>query len=285
MNAEALEALWADGHLRAPDEPVVRAGDPGFLLGLAVFETLLFEEGVLYYVDEHIERFERGAAALGLPAPPWSARGALAKVAEQLSGSARAVRLTLTPGAAGKGPSLLVTARAWTAPDAAGIGTTLVARAKLAQDSLESLKTSSRLRNALARQAAQKVGAWEALLGTDEGDVAEGTVSNLFAVLDGELVTPPCERGALPGIVRQKLIGTWGPGCSERSLRPEHLARASEVFLTSSLARIAPVLWIRDLVEDLPGAAGPAAKRAAGLIEALEKSYAEAQAARRLGFH
>jgi len=45
------------------------------------------------------------------------------------------------------------------------------------------------------------------------------------------------------------------------------------------------VLWIRDLVEDLPGAAGPAAKRAAGLIEALEKSYAEAQAARRLGFN
>jgi branched-chain amino acid aminotransferase len=153
----------------------------------------------------------------------------------------------------------------------------LVPRAKLAGDPLETLKTSSRLRNALARRAAQEVGAWEALLGTDEGDFVEGCVSNLFAVVDGELLTPPTSRGALGGIMRQKLLDAAheasGLAVREARLGAPELARASELLLTNSLARVVPVTWIAEGRSDLPGSAGPVARSAASWIRAAEERY------------
>ncbi len=265
--------LWADGKLRDASEPVVRASDPGFLLGLAAFETMLWERGVLYFKEEHLLRLEDSARGLGLAPAAWSPEVALAEFTAQLGAAPLAVRLTLTPGAPGAGPSLLITGSQWTPPDPTGVGAFIQPRAKLAGDPLESLKTSSRLRNALARAAAAEVGAWDALLGTEEGDLTEGSVSNLFAVLDGQLVTPPVSRGILPGIMRDKLVQSERLRVLERRLERSDLARASEVFLTNSLARIAPLRWIHELRDDLPGAEGPLTRQAAAVVEAAEARY------------
>jgi branched-chain amino acid aminotransferase len=276
MNDRELP-LWADGCLRAAGEPVVRAGDPGFLLGLAAFETLLWDDGVLYFVEDHLARLECSAGGLRLAAPPWDLRAALDEVTACLEREPVAVRVTLTPGAPGEGPSLFITTAHYEAPSSEGVGVLLVPRAKLVGDPLETLKTSSRLRNALARRSAQERGAWEALLGTDEGDFVEGCVSNLFAVVDGQLLTPPTSRGALGGIMRQKLLegahADQGLGVREARVGPAELERASEVLLSNSLARVVGVRWIADVRDDLPGARGTVARAAAGWVRAAEEHY------------
>ncbi|MCB9915385.1 MAG: aminotransferase class IV [Planctomycetes bacterium] len=218
--SDACAFVWADGELVPADRPVVRADDPGFLLGRAAFETLLWETRVLYFVEEHLARLATSGAGLALPTPRWAPRAALRAFCAALGDEPTAVRVTWTPGAPGRGASLIVTGRRTVAPDPRGVGVLLVPRAKLAGDPLETWKTSSRLRNALAGRARRReLGAWEALLGTDAGDVLEGTVTNLFAVLDGRLVTPPTARGALAGTVRAQLVAKAPARACRRSSR------------------------------------------------------------------
>lgn len=273
---------WVDGELVPVDQPVLRAGDPGFLLGQTVFETLLWEDGVLYFVEEHLERMARSGRELELERPRWDAREALGAYCAHLGPEQTAVRLSWTPGEPGRGASLIVSGRIYDPPDADGVGVRLVPRAKLAGDPLETWKTSSRLRNALARRRAREVGAWEALLGTQEGDYVEGTVSNLFAVLEGRLVTPPVARGALAGTIRDQLFALAaseeGLQLEEAPLRREDLARAEEVFLTNCMVRVAPVRWIHELRDDLPGGEGPRVREVRARLGELEAAYRAAHA-------
>lgn len=95
------------------------------------------------------------------------------------------------------------------------------------------LKTTSYAENVVALAAAHRAGASEALLANTVGRLCEGTGSNVFVVLDGELHTPPLESGCLAGITRA-LVVEWA-GAKETDLPFEALEQAEEVFVTSSL--------------------------------------------------
>ena len=60
--------------------------------------------------------------------------------------------------------------------------------------------------------------------------LCEGTGSNVFLVLDGELVTPPLASGCLAGVTRALLL-EW-TGAVERDVPLGALLEAAEVFVT-----------------------------------------------------
>ena len=64
-------------------------------------------------------------------------------------------------------------------------------------------KTTSR---AFLEEARKAGGAFETIFVDPEGRLTEGSFTNLFVERDGKLVTPPLERGLLPGLLRQRLI-------------------------------------------------------------------------------
>jgi branched-chain amino acid aminotransferase len=262
---------WVNGHLSKPGQGRVSVEDAGFQLGCAVFETLLLKEGRVPFLDEHLARLWEGAHGVGILGPvPWDPEAALAELITALDPRPEqlVLRLTLTRGVPGEGPSLAVTARDAVPIPSGGVVTVLAPRAKVAADALEGLKSTSRLRNVLAREAAVRQGAWEALLCTEEGDVVEGTVSNLFALLPGgdtpgqngpRLVTPSLDRGCLGGIVRGRLLAALrgDPGdlpqalvgleVVEARLDPEDLAQAREILLTNTTGGVIPVREVREL--------------------------------------
>ena len=112
------------------------------------------------------------------------------------------MRLTVTRGVPGLHPSVIVGARSIVRAPAEGARVAVAPSAKDASDALESVKTTDRVRNVLLREAAAARGFFEVLLCTREGDVSEATVSNVFAVIDGVLATPPLDRGCLAGTMR-----------------------------------------------------------------------------------
>ncbi len=76
-----------------------------------------------------------------------------------------------------------------------------------------------------------------------KGDLAESTGANIFLVIDGKLVTPAPEN-FLDGITRRAVMGLAakrGWMVEVRTVRPQELATASEVFLTGTAAEIVPV--------------------------------------------
>jgi branched-chain amino acid aminotransferase len=120
------------------------------------------------------------------------------------------------------------------------------------------VKSLNYLNNVLAKGEARRQGADEALLLNGSGLVAEAAVANVFAVIRGELLTPPMSDGALEGITRRTLLelaGTLGIPATERSLTRFDLFAADEVFLSGSGAGVVPVRSLdgREIGNGRPG--------------------------------
>ncbi len=282
--------VFANGRMYAAGEPVISAEDQGFLLGLSVFDTLLYEEGCIYFLEEHLERLASGAGELAIAwPPPWDPTAALAETARALGGRDAALRITLTRGVPGKGATMTVTPRALELPADPGVRVWVSSYLKLGGERLESVKSTNRLRNVLAREEAQANDAWEALLANHDGDVSEGTVSNLFVVLDGALCTPSIDRGCLGGIVRAQILADLErePLRAEGRVMPVRtcrvdiadLARAEEAFLSNTTGRVTPIVEIAGDVPGLaaprrlPGAAGTITRAIRTRVQALEAGY------------
>src|SRR6266849_6517664 len=95
----------------------------------------------------------------------------------------------------------------------------------------------------IEKDRALKAGFDDALMLDWKGDLAESTGANIFLVIDGKLVTPT-PVNFLDGITRRAVMGMArkrGWTVEERTVRPEELAKASEVFLSGTAAEIVPV--------------------------------------------
>ena len=93
------------------------------------------------------------------------------------------------------------------------------------------------------------------LLGLD-GNVTEGPGFNVFVVTDGKLATP--DRGVLEGITRGAVIelcGKLGVPCEARTVTPDELRNADEIFISSTAGGIIGVTRLdgRILSNDRPG--------------------------------
>jgi branched-chain amino acid aminotransferase len=274
--------LIVDGREVEPGAPAVAADDAGLLLGLAAFETLLVEDGHAYFLDRHLERLRGGAEQIGISwPPPRDVRADVARALELLGSSRAALRLTLTRGAPSAEPCLIVGARAVEPPRADGVAVAVSGRPVLAGEPLANLKLAERTAYVLAREEAWRAGAWEALVPTNEGDLAEGTISNLFALLGGELVTPDTSRACLPGVTRAVLLESLGAEplvledgrtvrAREGRVERADLARAKELLLTNSTGGVIGVREVLGERSGLPGAAGSSAKALSTRLASLE---------------
>ena len=78
----------------------------------------------------------------------------------------------------------------------------------------------------------------EVLFLNERGEITEGSRTNVFARIDGKLLTPPLSAGVLDGCLRRALIEEGR--CVEATLMPEDLEGAEKVFLGNSLRGLIP---------------------------------------------
>jgi branched-chain amino acid aminotransferase len=258
--------LWINGKLTPVDKGRIDPRDRGFTLGDGLYETIRVREGRLLRIDRHFSRLDTGLRTLDIRlkldenALTEAMRGLLA--ANQLD--AAALRLTVSRGVSARGlapdptarPTVVISA----APHAGNAEPAQVMIATVtrrnAASPISRVKTICCLDSILARMEATKYGMDDAVLLNGDGWITEATAANIFAVIDGVLVTPPVSDGALPGVMRAAIMAHTPLG--ECSLSADDLSRASEIFLTSSLG-IRPVVTFDG--RTLP--AGPMAARLA----------------------
>ena len=265
-------SIWLNGDIC--DETVARISvfDHGLTVGDGVFETMKVTGGVPFALTRHLRRLAQSAAGLGLPAPDLDelSRGAY-EVLEASGRPDRArMRITVTGGVSplgsqrGDQPLTIVIALAPLNDWGATAPVAFVPWTRNERGAMTGIKTTSYAENVRALAYAAERGASEAIFANTRGDLCEGTGSNVFLVLDGELVTPPLSAGCLAGVTRA-LVLEWFGG-AERDVPASALAQATEAFLVSTTRNVQPVSTVDGVA--LPAAPGPVTEKAAQVFAA-----------------
>lgn len=237
--------VYLDGEFLDREEARIAADDAGLLYGEGVFETLRVTEGRALDVSRHLARLQSGAEALHIELTDGveTLAAAIRELAREAPRPHARLRVTVTAGIDGVATRLVTVQRYELPGEALRRGGVAVISARSARvDSTSPLcgiKSTSFLLYRLAANEAAAAGAYEALLVNERGELAEGSRTNVFAVIDGLTVTPPLSSGALPGIARQRLLEA---GLAvEAVVGKEQMARTEAMMLSNSLIGALPV--------------------------------------------
>ena len=264
MTWQPAGCVCLNGEIVPAAEARVGIFDHGLLYGDGLFETCRAYGGRIFRLDAHLARLEQGARVLNLTLP-WSRDSLVEAVYRTLAANNlldAVLRLTVTRGegppvpdpSVCAAPTFFIAARPWAPipPAAYEAGYRAVIAESVRQNSaspFSRLKSLNFGLSQMARGEARTRGADEALLLNEHGRLAEGSVTNLFAVLGSRLVTPPPAEGCLPGVTRAavlELAPSVGLAAEETTLTPDELARADEAFLTNSALEIMPLTRLGD---------------------------------------
>jgi len=237
------------------DKARVSAGDGGFLYGAGLFETMRAYGGVVFRIEDHLERLFSSAETLGV-AHQYSKeylKEAVYKILDANELSDARIRLTLSAGAisqaAGKPKAtLLISAAKLQAYPAEyyrrGVLVVLCPFRQNVTDPTCGHKTTSYFPRMLALRQAHEKRAAEALWFTTDGRLAEGCISNVFLVKDSTLLTPAANTPVLAGIARKtvcEIARNNNMNLIEKDLSIDDLLGADEIFLTNVIMQIMPV--------------------------------------------
>ena len=253
-----MTIVHLNGQNLPAEDACVPVLDRGFIFGDGVYEMIPVFGGRPFRLTEHLRRLENSLNEVRIPNPhsraEWTAL--IKGLIDENGGNDQSLYLQVTRGPAARDHALpenpAPTVFAMSNPLHPPAVKTLEQGIKaITLDDIRwarcHIKAISLLPNILLRQTALDADAAEAILIRD-GYATEGAASNLFAVFDenhgGVLVTPPKGPRLLPGITRDvilELAEAQGITHREADIRREDLARASEIWVTSSTKEILPV--------------------------------------------
>jgi len=248
------DVLWFDGRFTTTDEPVFTVRDRAVLFGDAVYEVLKFVDRSPTLVEAHWKRLCRSLALLEI-GNPWSEsafRELLAEILRRTEHESGIIYLQVTRGGGERShvwqddlpPVGFMYVSAFRFPDETmrrdGVSVITLPDSRWASCEIKSVNL---LPNVLAKKAAKRAGAAEAIF-VDDDRVVEGGSSNVFLVMDSRVVTHPRDQSILPGTVRDAVIELAreeGITVEERPPLVAELERAEEIFLTSTTLSVLPV--------------------------------------------
>jgi len=247
--------VFLNDRLIETEQAGVSVADSGLLYGAGLFETMRSRNGIVFRLQDHLDRLFLSAAALSIP-HSYDKAGISRAIDELLQANelkdAR-LRLTLTGGPLAESeeqrtPTLLITATEFGPYPAeyyrTGVLVVLCPFRQNPTDPTCGHKTTSYYPRLLALNQAHLKRAAEALWFTTDSRLAEGCVSNVFLVKDSVLQTPSVQTPVLAGIARKtvlQLAHELSIEGVEKDLYIGDLLEADEVFLTNVIMEVLPV--------------------------------------------
>ncbi len=268
-----------NGALVLPGQASISVFTPAIYGAYGVYESMQIVNGIVFAQALHLQRLARSAEILGLRLPAdqalferWIADVLAANAVEDGT-----LRLFVV-GEDARGEAAVFI---WPQPPqlfppqfyTEGVAVITFPGERY----LPQAKSLNALVTFLARRQAEAVGAHEALL-HHAGCLTEGSNSNLFAVIEGAVYTPPAAQ-VLPGVTRDLLIawaGRRGLKIHEAPLRLADLPRWEECFITSTSRHVMPVTTVdgRPIGD---GRVGPLTQRLAAIFEEEFRACVAAQ--------
>lgn len=261
------EIVYLNGKFVPYEEALIPVEDRGNLFADGIYEVIRFYGGNPFVMKAHMERLERSAAEIRLPAVDYAAlsEAGLELVRRNGIGDG-SLYIQISRGPAPRNhafppdprPTVFMIARSLARPAATfrdeGIACITVPDIRWLRCDIKSIGL---LPNVLAKQQAKEAGAFEALFVRD-GIATEGTSSNLFAVKGGRIVTHPAGEHILPGITRRLILAIAkeeGIDVVEDALKEEQLVAVDELFISGTNTEVMAVVSVdgRQVADGRPG--------------------------------
>ncbi|PIQ84037.1 MAG: branched-chain-amino-acid transaminase [Candidatus Omnitrophica bacterium CG11_big_fil_rev_8_21_14_0_20_63_9] len=281
--------VYLNGKFVDQSKAVVSVFDHGLLYGDGVFEGIRSYNGLIFKLEDHIDRLFESAHTIMLRVPMSKAE-LIGVVKESLRVNKLRdayIRLVVTRGEGDLGldprkcaqPTVFIIAdKIELYPKKLyeqGLELITVATQRNVPEALNpQIKSLNYLNNILAKIEAINAGYEEAIMLSHSGYVTECTGENIFIVKDKHLLTPPPYIGVLRGITRSTvmdLAATQRLNVQEDLLTRHDLFNAEEVFLTGTAAEIVPVVKIDGRVIGT-GKPGPATKKLQAAFRQVTKT-------------
>jgi branched-chain amino acid aminotransferase len=281
--------VYIDGEYYPKSQAKVSVYDHGLLYGDGVFEGIRAYNGIVFKLNEHIDRLYRSAHALRLKIPLKKEEMTKIVLETLRKNNLRDayIRLVVTRGIGDLGldprkcpkPTVIIITDTISimSSEAKEKGiTTMIAwvRRNSVDSTTHEIKSLNYLNSVIAKMEATANGVDEAICLDKNGFISEGVGENLFIVKDGKLVTPPSSTGALAGITAKftiNLAKSLGYEVAETNLTPFQLFTADEAFFTGTAAEVVPIREVNKR-QIGSGSPGPITKK---LMAAFQKAIVD----------
>ena len=233
----------------------IGVGDRGLAYGDGVFRTLMMRSSRPVLWKRQYEKLAADCAVLGIACPDAATfQRDLTAIATRHSDCV--VKIIVTRGVGVRGYAIPATAAPTRIVAAAPLpeyppthlehGVRIrMCRTRLAfQPALAGIKHLNRLENVLARSEWDDPDITEGLMCDADNNVICGTMSNLFLVKKGALLTPDLTRCGVAGVTRQRVIDCAreiGVPARTIAIRVADVFDADELFLVNSVIGLWPV--------------------------------------------
>lgn len=250
---------YVNGRYVRHADAAVHVEDRGYQFADGVYEVCEVRYGYIVDLTRHLDRLDRSLRELEMKWP--MSRKALTTVIREVVRRNHVTNgmyyLQVTRGVAKRDhvfppdsvpSSIVITAKSMNRDAAEKRAEAGIAVVTVPENRWErvDIKTVGLLPNVLAREAAKRQGAQEAVFVDEKGFVKEGAATNVWIVSkDGKLVTRPAEHGILRGVTRTTVIDVakkLGLIVEERPFSVEEAKNAREVFITAATTLVMPVV-------------------------------------------
>lgn len=209
--------------------------EKGWMKGSGVFETIKTVDNKPWALSRHMRRAVSSAQRLGIAIPTEDyVRGSVERLLEHERFEEGVLRLSFSSD--GNWSAAHISYEGWST------GAHVVTYKKQVPTIKQPIKSFpyDHRTNIFSEVKAQ--GADEAIVLNEQGQVSEGSVTNLLFLLDGDWITPPISDGVLPGVMRALVIEYCG--VLVRSISASDLPSVQSGFLLSSLRIAQPIASI-----------------------------------------
>ena len=250
---------YVDGLYLHYKESKIHIEDRGYHFGDAVYEVVMFNEGIFFDYDEHIKRLLRSLKSLNitLPISCKSLKIIIKNVIKKNKVVFGSIYIQVSRGVAQRNhsyknltlkPIIIISV---TEKNNDYLNNFIGVSAITLNDNRwarPDIKTTQLLPNILAKTIADEKGAYEAIFVDQDDYITEGSSSNIWIVnYDNELITRNLDGQILSGITRNAV-----KNCAvqnnikilERKFLKDELLTAKEVFLTSATSFVTPIVKI-----------------------------------------
>jgi len=257
--------ICLNGKILRAEDPVLLASNRGYRYGDALFETMKVASKNILLEAYHFERLFAGLRLLQFEVPKLLTREKLCKevllLAEKNNcGDLARIRLSVFRGNGGvydeeRTPQYLI--ECWPLNESLnrlnenGLVIDVFPAARKSCDSFSHLKSANYLPYTMAAIYAKANKLNDCLVLNTDGNIADGTIANIFLIKEGVVITPGPDQGCVNGVMRRHLLEKMkdaGYSIQENPVSVSTLEEADEVFLTNAISGIRWVKQFREKV-------------------------------------